>query len=78
MDEPTSALDVESAELIRESLQELKAAPGAPTIVVITHAREMMEIADKVVVLEDGAVVEIGRYDLLMERHEKLWQLLNN
>ncbi|KAK5943351.1 ATP-dependent permease [Knufia obscura] len=78
MDEPTSALDVESSETIRDSIMKLSnAGAESPTIVIVTHTREMMEIADKVVVLEDGVVVEEGKFDSLMQKRDKLWQLLN-
>lgn len=82
MDEPTSALDVESAEVIRESIRRLRrdaARDGGvgPTIVVVTHAREMMEVADRVVVMGDGGVVEEGSFEALMESRGQLWRLLN-
>lgn len=82
MDEPTSALDVESADVIRESIRQLRGVTAgcgsaAPTIVVVTHAREMMEGADRVVVMGDGHVVEEGRFEALMGRRGELWRLLN-
>jgi len=78
MDEPTSALDFESAQVIRSSITKLSnAGAERPTVVVVTHSRDMMQIADMVVVLEDGVVVEKGKYELLMKRRKTLWQLLS-
>lgn len=68
MDEATSALDPGSAELIRQTVQDLVASRRDLTVIIITHAKEMMEIADRVVVLEQGAVVEQGRFRDLAER----------
>ena len=82
MDEPTSALDVESAEVIRESIRRLRRVAArdcgaSPTIVVVTHAREMMEVADRVVMMGDGGIVEEGSFEALMESRGEFWRLLN-
>lgn len=68
LDEATSSLDPESAELIRRTVQKLVTARQGLTLVIITHAREMMEIADNVVVLDQGCVVEEGEYGVLAGR----------
>jgi ATP-binding cassette subfamily B (MDR/TAP) protein 1 len=75
LDEATSALDVENASLIRDTVQRLLAesrqAGARPlTVLIITHAREMMAIADRIVMLDEGRVVEEGGYDELMARDE--------
>jgi ATP-binding cassette subfamily B (MDR/TAP) protein 1 len=83
LDEATSALDYESAGLIRQSILRLvregKRTGKLLTIIVVTHGREMMEFADNVVVMDQGAVVEQGRFDELMalEGRGKLWAMLN-
>lgn len=69
LDEATSSLDRTSAELIRQTIVRLtRTSPAALTVLLITHASEMMEIADRVVVLEHGRVVEQGAYRDLMGR----------
>ncbi|KAF5690975.1 STE6 [Fusarium circinatum] len=70
LDEPTSALDAESAEMIRHTMQKIaKKSRRDMAIVVVTHSKEMMAIADRIVVLEDGVKVEDGTYhDLLQAR----------
>lgn len=68
LDEATSALDPGSSELIRQTVKELAAARPDLTVIIITHAKTMMEIADNVVVLEQGVVVEEGAYKKLAGR----------
>ena len=90
LDEATSALDNESAGVIRRSVKGLiregrgdaKNGNGigrrGMTVIVITHAKEMMEFADWVVVMEGGRNVEEGTYKDLMGRREgKLRELLS-
>ncbi|OJJ44536.1 hypothetical protein ASPZODRAFT_134616 [Penicilliopsis zonata CBS 506.65] len=68
LDEATSALDVGSAQLIRKTVQQLVVSRPELTVIIITHSAEMMEIADQVVVMEQGRVVEEGPYTLLAKR----------
>lgn len=68
LDEATSALDPTSTEVIRQTVSKLVKARLGLTVVIITHAREMMEIADQVVVLEQGCLVEHGGYGVLVRR----------
>lgn len=85
LDEATSSLDVESARIIRDTVQRLLKEkngncrqrvenmssmrvenPGvdkAMTVVIITHAREMMAVADNVIMLDKGRVIEEGSFD---------------
>nr|OQO21428.1 hypothetical protein B0A51_10178 [Rachicladosporium sp. CCFEE 5018] len=78
LDEATSALDVESATLIRQTLQRLlQERRGRITVIIITHSREQMEIAERIVVLDQGRIVEDGTFGELMERKGALRNLLN-
>lgn len=56
-DEVTSNIDPNSTTRIGEILKDLK---QDHTIIMITHKPEMMEIADKVIVLDNGKVVSKG------------------
>lgn len=62
-DEATSALDNRTQEIVGESLERLKA-----TRIVVAHRLSTIENADKIVVIEDGRVVEEGTYDELITR----------
>jgi ABC-type multidrug transport system fused ATPase/permease subunit len=63
MDEPTSSVDAENEELIQEALRRL--ARGRTTIVV-AHRLSTVADADRIVVLEDGRVLESGRHAELL------------
>lgn len=71
LDEATSALDSVSERLIQESLEKL--AVGR-TVIVIAHRLSTIVRADKVVVLEQGRIVEQGRYQELLEHRGHLWK----
>jgi ATP-binding cassette subfamily B (MDR/TAP) protein 1 len=65
LDEATSALDAVSAEAIRETVRKLmgrgRETGGDMAVVIISHSVEMMRVADHIVVIEGGRVVEEGR-----------------
>ncbi|KAK7416797.1 ATP-dependent permease [Neonectria punicea] len=81
LDEPTSALDAESSEAIRRTMQalaeEARQRRGGMAIVVVTHSREMMAIADRIVVLEDGVKVEEGTYHGLLQMKGRFAELVS-
>jgi subfamily B ATP-binding cassette protein MsbA len=63
LDEPTSALDARSEQLVQGALDRL--AAGRTTL-VIAHRLSTIRAADKIVVMEDGRVVEEGTHDVLL------------
>ncbi|MFN5854392.1 MAG: heterocyst formation ABC transporter subunit HepA [Pseudanabaenaceae cyanobacterium] len=71
LDEATSALDSISEQLIQASIEKL--AEGK-TVVAIAHRLSTIMKADHVVVLEQGRIVEQGRYEDLLKKRGKLWQ----
>ncbi|OHU18922.1 ABC transporter ATP-binding protein [Mycobacteroides franklinii] len=63
LDEPTAALDAESERLVMSALQRLM---RDRTVITIAHRLSTIREADKIVVLEEGRVVEQGTHkDLL-------------
>ncbi|MEY3403590.1 MAG: Heterocyst differentiation ATP-binding protein HepA, partial [Cyanobacteriota bacterium] len=71
LDEATSALDSVSERLIQESLEKLSAGR---TVIAIAHRLSTIAKADKVVVLEQGKIVEQGAYQELLQQRGKFWQ----
>src|SRR4028119_390045 len=71
LDEATSALDSMSERLIQESLERLSVGR---TVIAIAHRLSTIVRADKVVVLEQGQIVEQGGYQELLEQRGKLWK----
>jgi ABC-type multidrug transport system fused ATPase/permease subunit len=57
MDEPSSALDVHSEQLLQATLEELK---GHITTVIVAHRMKTIEACDRLLVLQDGRVAQLG------------------
>ncbi|NXO53036.1 TAP2 protein, partial [Aramus guarauna] len=72
LDEATSALGVESKAVLQQWVQ----GGEARTVLLITHCPRMLELADRVVVLERGTVVEMGTPAELRSRHGLYSRLL--
>jgi ATP-binding cassette subfamily B (MDR/TAP) protein 1 len=58
-------LDPAGTKIVRQTVQQLVAVRQGLTVIIITHAKEMIEIANHVVVLDQGAGVEEGPYQAL-------------
>ena len=74
LDEATSSLDPVSDLYVQHVMQGLRDA--GKTIIVIAHRLSTVVSADKIVVLEDGALAEEGTHDQLLARntvYAKLW-----
>jgi subfamily B ATP-binding cassette protein MsbA len=65
LDEATSALDSESEALVQSALGNLMAGR---TVVVIAHRLSTVRSADRIVVLEGGAISDVGAHDDLMKK----------
>ena len=65
LDEATSALDTESERLVQQALQRLM---QGRTTLVIAHRLSTIEHADRVVVMEQGRIVEQGPHAELLAR----------
>ncbi len=64
LDEATSALDSESEQLVQEALYKLM---EGRTTLVIAHRLSTIQHADKIVVINDGKIIETGTHQNLIE-----------
>jgi ABC-type multidrug transport system fused ATPase/permease subunit len=72
LDEATSAIDATSEKLIQDALEKLRIGR---TTLIIAHRLSTIINADKIIVLEDGELVEMGTHDELLQ-HEGIYHKL--
>jgi len=75
LDEATSALDSESEALVQSALQNLM---RGRTVFVIAHRLSTVRRADRIVVLENGTIGDIGPHEELMQKfgtYRRLYEL---
>ncbi len=75
LDEATSALDVESEQFVQAALSNLM---RGRTVFVIAHRLSTVRRADRIVVIENGRITEIGSHDdLVMQSgtYQRLYQM---
>jgi subfamily B ATP-binding cassette protein MsbA len=65
LDEATSALDSESESLVQSALHNLM---SGRTVLVIAHRLSTVRSADRIVVIEGGAIADIGPHEELMKK----------
>ncbi|RPB05319.1 P-loop containing nucleoside triphosphate hydrolase protein [Choiromyces venosus 120613-1] len=75
-DECTNNLDTRSARVVHESIKRLVEGKRKMTIIIITHSREMMLCAERIVVMSKGGIVEDGRFEELLKGEGELNRLL--
>ena len=72
LDEATSALDTESESLVQEALQRLM---QGRTVFIIAHRLATIRNSDRIIVLEQGQIVESGTHDELLQKSGRYAQL---
>ena len=74
LDEPTASLDTESEKIVMEALEKLMLGR---TVITIAHRLSTIRDADKIVVINAGAVIEEGSHEELMAKGEVYADLYN-
>ncbi len=74
LDEATSALDSESEELVQDALEHLM---KGRTSIVIAHRLSTIVNADKIIVMNQGKIVEMGNHSGLLEKGGRYSELYN-
>ncbi len=75
LDEATASLDPENEVLIQQAISKLIAGK---TVIVIAHRLRTVAGADKIIVLDEGRLVEEGTHDTLMKKrglYERLYRI---
>jgi subfamily B ATP-binding cassette protein MsbA len=73
LDEATSALDTETEILIQDSLESMQ---GSTTLVIIAHRLSTVKSADRILLMENGRLVESGSFDELMDGSGKFRKMV--
>ncbi len=74
LDEPTAQLDVRGE---AEIFERVLAATRSCTTILISHRFSTVRHADRIAVIEDGAVAELGSHDELMARQGRYWTMFS-
>ncbi len=69
-DEATSALDYESEAIIQRNMRLIC---NGRTVLIIAHRLSAVRHADRIVVMDQGAIVESGSHDQLLARHSGIY-----
>ena len=74
LDEPTAAIDPLEEMALYEKLKEL--AKGR-TVILVTHRLGAVKNADRILMMDDGRILESGSFDALMEKKGRFYQIWN-
>lgn len=74
MDEPTSAIDTEAE---YEIFQNLEKAHNGKTLILVSHRFSTVRNADKIVVIDNGVIVEMGTHNALLKHDGKYAQMFH-
>ncbi|KAI4966488.1 ABC transporter B family member 26, chloroplastic [Hordeum vulgare subsp. vulgare] len=70
LDEATSALDAESEHYVKSVITEVSTDPKARrTVIIIAHRLSTIQAADRIIVMENGSIVEDGKHSELVKQN---------
>ena len=73
LDEATSALDNKSEAIVQKALENLM---RNRTVFVIAHRLSTIQNADKIAVVNDGKIVEVGTHEQLLSKENGAYRTL--
>ncbi|HJY64474.1 MAG TPA: ABC transporter ATP-binding protein [Ignavibacteria bacterium] len=73
LDEATSSLDTESEALIQDAIEKLV---QERTSIIIAHRLSTVKSADRIIVLDEGKIKEIGTHEELLSKSESIYKRL--
>lgn len=74
MDEPTSALDAETEEIITEVID---SHLQNKIVIIAAHRLNTVKSADRIIVLENGSIIETGSHKDLIEKRGRYYKMLH-
>lgn len=69
LDEATSALDKINEKAVQQAIEGYRKLNGNITIIVIAHRLSTIRDADKICVLKDGVLTEMGTHETLLQNY---------
>ena len=75
LDEATSQIDIESEQLIHQALEQFA---KDRTVIMITHRLSTLELADRIVVMDQGRITDVGSHEYLIgccELYQRLHEI---
>jgi molybdate transport system ATP-binding protein len=65
LDEPLAALDIRTRSAVRDELRTVVAGLSTPTLLVTHDAADARTFPERLVIVEDGSVTQVGSFDVL-------------
>jgi ABC-type multidrug transport system, ATPase and permease components len=75
LDDSASALDFATDAALRKAIREME---GSPTVFIVSQRAASIAHADRIIVLDDGRIVGIGRHDELLRDCEVYREIYNS
>jgi ATP-binding cassette subfamily B protein len=74
-DEATNSLDANTEKVIVENLSDFF---SGKTVIIVAHRLSTVRNADKIVVLDNGQIIETGNHESLIDKHGAYYNLVRN
>ena len=64
LDDPTGGLDIQTKNII---FKNVKKYLKDKTVIIVTNQEDLMKFCDKIIVIDNGSIIESGTYDKLIK-----------
>lgn len=73
LDEPSSAADIEGTEIIENAIKRYREETGCAILMTTHSPRQALNLADRIIMLREGRIVEEGRPEQLLSAPQTEW-----